>query len=185
MLFSLWIYRIFDFVRRGANKALIEPGMKRGFQSCGEKVKIGVGCEIKPLSNINIGSHVEIGPKALFWSTRAKIIIGSHVIFGPHVTIITGDHATNCVGKYIMDVDDSEKPIECDADVIIDDDVWIGCNVTILKGVHIHTGAIVAAGSVVTKDVEPYCIYGGVPAKKIKERFSEQELKLHIDMIGR
>lgn len=55
--------------------------------------------------------------------------------------------------------------------LIIDDDVWIGCNVTILKGVHIHTGAIIAAGSVVTKDVEEYCIWGGVPANKIKYRF--------------
>ena len=179
------IYKIVDFLRRSMNKVFVEPGMKRGFNKCGDKVKIGAGCEIKPLSNISLGSYVEIGPRALFWSTHARIIIGSHVIFGPQVTIITGDHATNYVGKYIMDVGDTEKPLECDANVIIDDDVWIGCNVTILKGVHIHTGAIIAAGSVVTKDVDSYCIYGGVPAKKIKDRFTAEELNLHINMIER
>lgn len=55
--------------------------------------------------------------------------------------------------------------------VIINDDVWIVANVTILKGVKIGEGSVIAAGSVVTKDVEPYCIYGGVPAKKLKHRF--------------
>lgn len=182
---SLVIYKIVDFLRRSINKVFIEPGMKSGFEKCGDKVKIGAGCEIKPLSNVSLGSHVEIGPRALFWSTRAKIIIGNHVIFGPQVTIITGDHATNYVGKYIMDVNDTEKTSKCDKDVIIDDDVWIGCNVTILKGVHIHTGAIIAAGSVVTKDVDSYCIYGGVPAKRIKNRFTDEEFVRHINMIER
>ena len=60
---------------------------------------------------------------------------------------------------------------------IIEDDVWIGCNATILQGVKIGTGAIVAAGAVVTKDVPPYAIVGGVPAKIIKYRFTEEQIK--------
>ena len=58
--------------------------------------------------------------------------------------------------------------------IIVDDDVWIGFRSTILSGVHIGQGAIVAAGSVVTKDVPPYAIVGGVPAKVIKYRFSPE-----------
>ena len=51
---------------------LIEPGMKKGFSSCGEMVKIDAGCELKPLNNIVVGNHTEIGPRALFWTTQAK-----------------------------------------------------------------------------------------------------------------
>lgn len=167
----LFIYKVIDFIRRAFNKLFIQPGLLAGMNKCGKNVKIGAGCELKPLCNISVGDRVEIGPRALFWTTRAKIYIGSDVIFGPGVTIITGDHPTNIPGCTINSIKDEDKPSECDQDVIIDDDVWIGCNVTILKGVHIHSGAVIAAGSIVTKDIESYCIYGGVPAKKIKKRF--------------
>lgn len=177
------LYQIIDFARRAMNKLFVEPGMKKGFFSCGSHVKIGAGSEMKPLGNISVGDYVEIGPRALFWTTRAKIVIKNHVIFGPDVKIITGDHPTNIIGKYIMDISDEEKPADCDMDVVIEDDVWLGCNVTILKGVRIQTGTIVAAGSVVTKDTEPYGIYGGVPAKKIKDRFTPEQLKRHMETL--
>lgn len=57
--------------------------------------------------------------------------------------------------------------------IIIDDYVWIGVNATILKGVHIREGAVVSAGAVVTKDVEPYTIVGGIPAKVIGKRIKD------------
>lgn len=179
-MLSFYLYKLMDTIRRAFNKIFLEPGMKAGMKSCGSSVKIAAGCELKPLNNISCGSHVEIGPRALFWTTKANIIIGSHVIFGPGVTIITGDHPTDVIGKYIMDISDEEKADGYDKDVIIEDDVWIGANATILKGVHIHTGAVIAAGSVVTKDVEAYSISGGVPAKKIKYRFSDENLREHI-----
>ena len=59
-------------------------------------------------------------------------------------------------------------------DIIIDDDVWIGYRSIILSGVHIGQGAVIAAGAVVTKDVPPYTIVGGVPAKVIKYRFTSE-----------
>ena len=65
----------------------------------------------------------------------------------------------------------------------IGDDVWIGKHSVIMTGVKIGNGAIVAAGSVVTKDVEPYTIVGGVPAKFIKMRFTDEEIKLHEAML--
>lgn len=68
---------------------------------------------------------------------------------------------------------DSENRIS----VIIGNDVWIGARVTIIEGVRIGDGAVVAAGAVVTKDVEPYAVVGGVPAKVIKYRFDENEIK--------
>ncbi len=67
---------------------------------------------------------------------------------------------------------DSEKKI----DVLIGNDVWIGYGARLLAGVTISDGAVVAAGSVVTKDVEPYCIVGGIPARVIRKRFSDSEI---------
>lgn len=64
-----------------------------------------------------------------------------------------------------------KKKPENDISVIIEDDVWIGANVTILKGVHIYTGAVIAAGAVVVNDVPKYSIVGGIPAKIIGKRF--------------
>ncbi len=68
-------------------------------------------------------------------------------------------------------------------DIIIDDDVWIGHRAMILSGVHIGQGAIIGTGAVVTKDIPPYAVVGGVPAKIIKYRFSEDliEKLLHVD----
>ena len=65
--------------------------------------------------------------------------------------------------------------------VVIGNDVWIGENVSILSGVKIGDGAVVACGSVVVKDVEPYTIVGGVPAKAIKKRFTEDQIEFLLD----
>ena len=63
--------------------------------------------------------------------------------------------------------------------VYIGEDVWLGCNVTVLSGVNIGRGCIVAAGAVVNKSLPPYSIAGGVPAKVIKQRFSPEEIIEH------
>ena len=67
--------------------------------------------------------------------------------------------------------------------IIFEDDVWIGANAIILSGVTIGEGAIIGAGSVVTKNVEPYTIFAGNPAKKIKMRFTEDELLNHRQLL--
>ena len=74
----------------------------------------------------------------------------------------------------MIDITPEEKQPENDEEVIIEDDVWCGANVTILKGVTIGNGSVVAAGAVVTKSFPPYSIIGGVPAKLLKMRFTEE-----------
>lgn len=78
-------------------------------------------------------------------------------------------------GKYFDNCICGTSPIRNNPPIIIGNDVWIGANVCILPGVHIGDGAILAAGAVVTKDVEPYAIVGGVPAKVIKYRFDKEQ----------
>lgn len=79
--------------------------------------------------------------------------------------MISGNHRIDIPGKYMSEATDAMKRMEDDQDIVIEDDVWIGCNAIILKGVTIGTGAVIAAGAVVTKDVPENCIAMGVPAK--------------------
>lgn len=130
-----------------------------------------------PYSNIYIYDDTYIGPKALIYCSNSKVIIHRKVVIGPGITIIGGNHHYSTVGKFI--IDNEIKLPEDDSDVIIEPDVWIGANVTILKGVTIQRGSIIAAGAVVTKSVAPYSIIGGVPAKLIKMRFTNEEIIEH------
>lgn len=84
-------------------------------------------------------------------------------MIGPNVVIRAADHG---LSKDIL----IRKQQHIGGIIIIEDDVWIGSNAVILKDVKLGKGCVIAAGAVVTKDVEPYTIVGGVPAKKIAER---------------
>lgn len=132
---------------------------------------------------ISIGNDVYIGPGAKFSASNSAIIIGNKIMFGPGVTIMGGNHNTSVIGSYMYDV--KEKRPEDDLPVIIEDDVWVGVGVTILKGITIGEGSIIAAGAVVTKSVPSYSIVGGIPAKVIKARFSQSELASHLKLIGK
>ena len=113
----------------------------------------------------------------------ARVIIGNFVAVAPEVTFITGDHNSKVVGNYILENQKDTSCTEFDKDIVIEDDVWIGTRCIILKGVTIHEGAIVGAGSIVTKDVPPYTIVAGNPAKVIRSRFTDDELKKHKEII--
>lgn len=116
-----------------------------------------------------VGSHSTICP---------KVTIGNFTMLAHDVMILGGDHNYKIAGiPTVFAGRDVTRPTK------IGDDVWVGAGSIIMAGVTIGDGAIIAAGSVVTKNVEAYCIYGGVPAKKIKERFSDEERQKHIAML--
>lgn len=133
--------------------------------------------DIFSYATIEVGDDVYIGTGATLSASKSKIVLGNKIMFGPNVTIMGGDHNTTQIGKYMYDV--KEKLPENDLAVIIEDDVWIGTGAIILKGVKIGTGSIIAAGALIIKDVPPYTIVGGVPAKVLKKRFTEKELQEH------
>ena len=166
-----WAYdKALSFIYKGAMK------------KCGKHVYLRPSCsDFKGLWNMTVGDYTSIPKGATFYCTEAPLTIGKKVIFGPHPTIITGDHRVDVIGKYIMD--STEKLPENDAPVVIEDDVWTGANVTILKGVTIGRGSVIAAGAVVTKSCPPYSIIGGVPAKALKMRFTPEEIEQHERII--
>lgn len=161
---------------KASYRFIVMPLKKSMFAECGKDVYIGRGSTFI-YKNVYLGSNISIGANTNFICGIAKIIIQDNVMFGPHVSIITGSHRMDIIGKYMIDI--KEKLPENDQDVIINEDVWIGANVMILKGVHIGRGSIIAAGSIITKDVDPYSIYAGIPAKKIRERFNLEEIMEH------
>lgn len=156
---------------------------KKAMRHCGKGVYLRpMSSDFKGLWNMSIGEGSSIPKGSTFYCTEAALTIGKKVIFGPHPTIITGDHRIDIIGKYIMD--SNEKLPENDSPVIIEDDVWCGANVTILKGVKIGRGSVVAAGAVVTKSFPPYSIIGGVPAKLLKQRFTKQQILDHERLLN-
>ena len=158
------------------------PVWKRCMKHCGKGVYIRpMSSDIKGLWNLSVGDGTSIPKGSIIYCTDAPCIIGKKVLFGPRPTIITGDHRIDILGKYITDVTVEEKFVDgvnvYDQPVVIEDGVWCGANVTILKGVTIGRGSVVAAGAVVTKSFPPYSIIGGIPAKLVKMRFTEEEIK--------
>lgn len=164
-------------------KFVTTPINKGMLNSCGKDVRFGDGVEIT-WNNCSIGNDVYIGKNSLFMCANAPLTIGDHVMFGPNVTIVTGNHRTDIVGKYMSEIAVKDKLPKNDLPVNLVGDNWIGANATILKGVTIGRGAIVAAGALVTKDVLPYSIVGGIPAKVIEMRFNESEILEHERILG-
>lgn len=158
---------------------------KRSMRHCGTNVFLRpTSSDIKGIENLSVGDDTLIPKGSTIYCTKASCTIGNKVVFGPKPTIITGDHRFDIIGRYIADISDNEKLTQSDAPVVIEDDVWCGANIVILKGVTIGRGSIVAAGSVVTKSCAPYSIIGGVPAKLIKMRFTPEQIEKHEYILG-
>ncbi len=164
------------------NKSKVKK-IRKQLASCGSHVSIPPDVRFFGY-NIHLGNRVHLGSGSVFMCTRAPIHIGDHVMFGPNVTMITGNHRIDCVGRYMTDITDAEKLPENDIPIVLEGDNWIGASVTILKGVTIGEGAVVAAGAVVTKDVPPYAIVGGVPAKVLQYRFDEETIRKHKQLLS-
>lgn len=142
------------------------------------------------LNKIHIGKYT-YGPICV-WSTdpNYEIYIGSFCSIGNGVKfLLSMEHPCNKISTYPFKARILNNGIDAisKGNIVVDDDVWFGQNAIILSGVHIGQGAVIAAGAVVTHDVPPYAIAGGVPAKVIKYRFDEklinELLKINYDKL--
>lgn len=151
----------------------------------GKKFHVGKNCHIWAPKEIKIGYNFYMGRNS---QIECNAIIGDYVFFGNNVALVGRyDHNYTVPGKPIrLSPRIRDKYYDwygLESKVIIKDDVWVGYGAILLSGVTIEQGSIIAAGSVVTKDVEAYSIYGGCPAKKIGNRFvSEEDKKIHVEL---
>jgi len=131
------------------------------------------------MDQVTVGKYTYGAIRILNYGNGQQLKIGNFCsIAGDTMFILNADHYVDTISTYPylvqMGLEGVTREGVSKGDIVIDDDVWIGYRSTILSGVHIGQGAVVAAGAVVTKDVPPYAIVGGVPAKVIKYRFSPE-----------
>ncbi len=164
----VYVYKI-AFIVAKIRTYFVTMNMK----SVGQNVVIERGSLFAHPYNVSIGNNVYINFDAKILNTQqSKLYIGDDVVIGPEL---------QCVFSNINHSDTSvplRKANRTYKSIIIEDDVWIGTRVTVLPGVTIGRGAIVGAGAVVTKDVPPYTIVGGVPARIIKNRKEQPKTEI-------
>lgn len=124
---------------------------------------------------------------------KEKLIIGKYcsIACGAKFMFTSGNHKMASLSTYPFPIFNEEWGLngaditdawDNNGDIVIGNDVWIGYEAVIMQGVHIGDGAIIGTRAVVTKDVEPYAVVGGVPAKEIKKRFSEDVIAKLMDL---
>lgn len=152
----------------GARLRSVQAGLS--LKNLKRDIYIMRGCKFENYRKTKFGRWVFVNHDTVF-STPMGITVGDYVMIGPKCLFASVHHSFS----------DAQIPMIFQPvamhEIVIEDDVWIGANVTILGGVRVGRGAVVAAGAVVNKDVPPYAIVGGVPAKLIKYRFPEDVRK--------
>lgn len=136
------------------------------------------GAEIRAPYMLTIGEGTVIGDKSIIDARRGGVILGRNVNIGTDVSFWTGQHDYN--DPWFRSLPNKRGPI------VVEDRVWIGPRVTILHSVTIGEGAVIAAGAVVTKDVPPFTVVGGIPAKILTERNRDLKYEfngLHLDFL--
>lgn len=135
-------------------------------------------------ANVFVYEGARIGPHSSILATKAKFIMKKYSVTAGNLMAVTGNHERK-VGRWLMSITNEEKNVASDKDIVINEDVWMGMNITLLSGVEIGRGATVAAGAVVTKSMPPYSIIGGVPAKVLKFYWTVDEIIEHEKLLYR
>lgn len=154
-------------------RSLILPLMKArlGLESAGEGFQWGLPISVRP-GQVRAGRYSYIGQH---FSAAGPVLIGDMVMISSHVKIPGADHRIDVVGGPTrLEFADAERPV-----TVLEADCWIGQGAILREGVRIGRGAVVAAGAVVTRSVEPYAVVGGSPARLIRMRFDEVQIAAH------
>ena len=176
IIYSGWVSR--EFKAFGEGSSIIPTfslllGAK--YISIGSNCSIGAGVQLTAWDNyrgqqftpeIIVGDNCSIGEDSHITAINS-IRLGKNVRLGKKILITDNAHGASDVN--LLDIAPNFRPLVNKGPVVIDDNVWIGEKSSIMPGVHIGKGCIIAANSVVTKDVPPYCVVAGVPAKIIKD----------------
>lgn len=150
------------------------------YKQVDNKLSQYIECEDYSLVRVTRSSREDYD--STFWTEKhhdSKIRIGKFVSIAQKCNfLLGGNHNYKNVTTYLpFEYEKSDLHLSSNGDIEIGHDVWIGMDCTIMSGIKIGTGSVLAAGSVVVKDVEPYSIIGGNPAKVIKKRFDQNTIE--------
>ena len=165
--FYTWYRRYFGYSRKS-------------FGYLGKDAKLIPPLKIFNPQNIFLYENTKVEDSTIS-AAIGKFIMKKYSAAAEGLSVHTGNHMM-VVGKFYRTVTNEDKAQSgqvFDKDVIVEEDVWIGCNVTLLSGAHVGRGSIVAAGAVVAKSTPPYAVIGGVPAKFIKFKWTVDEILEH------
>ena len=165
--FNRLLYRLSNLHRLESLKKFRGWHYSSLLAQAGSNLRIAEGVIIYNPSMVSVGDNCYLGTGTQLYPWNERITIGNNVLIAAGVRMITRKHGFG----------DSARPMSeqgyDNAPIVIEDDVWIGFQVVVLPNVTIGKGSIVGANAVVTRDVEPYSIVGGVPARLIRERAPE------------
>lgn len=147
------------------------------FGNYGNNIEIDKPFSCNNPTNVFLGNDVRIRQGCTIISHTGRLIIHDHVESSNNLTVVTGNHGWKA-GIWQTDANLMEE-LNKETDIEIENDVWIGTNVTLLPGAYLSRGCIIAAGSVVNKKTLPYSIYGGVPAHFLKFKYLKDEIVQH------
>ena len=173
-------------VFRVGTNAFMENISISGNVNIGNNFKVlGTGVVLR--GNIEVGNYTSFnGPNTDVRAGIHNVKIGNFCSIARNVTIQEYNHKTNRVSSYFMSQnvfrESMLNDINSKGNITIENDVWIGTHCVILSGSHISTGAAIAANSIVSGYIPPYAIAGGNPAKVLKSRFSESQIKQLLDL---
>ena len=170
-----------NIIKRIQRRLGIGPFNPNNFGYLGDMVELDVDNIISNPKNVYLYGSNSL-KKAIILTTNARFIMKRNSGSAYGLKVVTGNHA-RIVGIPYRNITEKMKPKGYDADVTVEEDVWIGINATLLSGVTIGRGSTVAAGAVVNKSMPPYCVCGGVPAKFIKFYWTIDQILEHESKI--
>lgn len=155
--------------------ALFRRYYVRRFAACGASPSFFPLSSTLSYEHIRLGSNVYIGPGAIIGRAR----LGDDVMLGPNVSIRDGYHRTDVVGATIRESGGTDPGL-----VVVGNDVWIGEGAVLLRGASVGDGAVIGTKAIVTGRIPPYVVAIGSPALPVKLRFTDDQLREHLNTRG-
>lgn len=166
---------------RDINRRYVVAKRKSSYKECAESAILEMPFDVYPYSSVHIGPYVKIRKGFIFLGGKGQLYIRKYTVIAMNCTIITDGHKPVLgIPQILAGANHINDRV---SDIVIEEAVWIGINCTLLPGTKIGRGAIIGACSVVNKEIPPYAVAVGSPAKVIASAFTLEEILVHEESL--